>query len=472
MADLVTVRFSFYFYSFLLLFLVILLFTFFKKFFWRFLLLLLIFFIFGFWRWQIYEDKLNLREQQFQKIMKKEGEWLIKIWQTQKIKNQQKITAQLLLPEEKNPGKILVYLPSLPNYQVGEQLLLEGKLETPPVFDDFNYRDFLRYHEIFAVIRNVEILQEFPPKTFLAKITCFFYGVKDKLIQSEKTIFKEPAGSLASALLFGGTNLSRAWRDKFSATGIIHIISVSGFHMTVIVAFILALFFRLGFSRRQSFIFISIMILFYLLVLNFPSAAVRSALMAMLAFWAYISGRLAKAIYLLVFAAFVMLLLQPQLLLHDISFQLSFAATLGLVTLFPYLEEKLKYIPNPFKIRSIIFLTLSAQIFTLPISLIYFEKFSLIAPLANLATIPFAPFLMLAGFVGGILGLVYLPLAKIILYPFWFLFLAFFRVIDFLSAIPYAQIQLNLHIRGLVIYYLVLFILIISVQKFFPAKNK
>ncbi len=465
-------RFSIFYYVYAILFLAIPLFVLFKKSSWQFLILLLIFFIFAFWRWQIYEGNIKIKEENFQKIIGQEGVWQIEILQTQKIKNYQKVTAKLFFPEEKPSGKVLAYFPAISLYQSGENLRIKGVLESPPVFDDFNYRDFLKYRGIFAVIKDAEVINKLPPSNFLGRINFFLSSAKSKMMEMEKIVFREPAGSLAAALIFGSANLSKVWLDKFSTTGIIHIVSVSGFHMTVIIAFILALFFRIGFSRKKIFIFVSLVIFFYLLILNFPPAAVRSALMAMLVFWAYILGRLSSAVYLLIFAAFAMLLFQPQLLLHDISFQFSFVATLGLITLFPYLEGKLSFLPNPFKLRSITLLTLSAQIFTLPLSLVYFEKFSLIAPLANFLTIPFAPFLMLAGSLAGILGFIYLPLAKIVLYPFWFLFLIFFKVTDFLSAIPYAQVQFKLNILGLIVYYLILFVLLVCLSRIFPLKNK
>lgn len=122
----------------------------------------------------------------------------------------------------------------------------------------------------------------------------------------------------------------------------------------------------------------------------------------------------------------------PKILVYDVGFQLSFLATLGIVIFSPVLERVFKWVPQILGLREALQLTLSAQITVLPIIILNFERFSIVAPIANLLVLPFIPFAMLFGFVAVIFGKVFGFLGYLIL-KIIIIFVEFFAKLEFAS---------------------------------------
>ena len=139
----------------------------------------------------------------------------------------------------------------------------------------------------------------------------------------------------------------------------------------------------------------------------------------------------------------------PMVLVFDIGFQLSFAAVLGLIYIFPWLDYKLyqvsKFVPILFSTRSklqnrgssisqlnqndlreigsglkeLILMTLSAQVAVAPLLIYYFGNFSLISLPTNILILSFLPYAMLAGFIAGLAGMIFSPLGQLVGYIAW-----------------------------------------------------
>ena len=127
--------------------------------------------------------------------------------------------------------------------------------------------------------------------------------------------------------------------------------------------------------------------------------------MSILTFVAYYTGRKNYSLYTLFLSFIFSLLLFPKWL-KTISFQLSYAATLGIIL---FGEKTIKKSDNNFinfyhQIKADFKTSLAAQIFTAPIIFIYFKQLSLIAPIANVMISFLVPFLMVLGFLTAILG--------------------------------------------------------------------
>jgi competence protein ComEC len=135
------------------------------------------------------------------------------------------------------------------------------------------------------------------------------------------------------------------------------------------------------------------------------ASVVRAALMGMLVLLGWWFGRSANTARALWLSLFFMTLWNPKLLYFDIGFQLSFAATLGLIYISPFMEKFTKRFPDPFGLTSGAATTIAALIATIPFSIIYFRQFSFVAPLSNMLTLPLVPLIMLSGFLIAIPGL-------------------------------------------------------------------
>jgi len=213
----------------------------------------------------------------------------------------------------------------------------------------------------------------------------------------------------------------------------------------------------LGLWRKQAFWFSIIGIFLFVVMTGFPASAVRAGVMGMLLLWAMKNGRLANAQNSIIFSASVMLLINPLLLRWDVGFQLSFLATVGIVYFYP-LIEKYSIKKNGISFfNEILFLTLSAQVFVLPIIMNDFQQLSLISPLANLLVLPIIPLTMLLGFVMAILSFIFPPLATVFA---WLTFLPLkyeTSVIYFLANLKFSSVGImNFSWVWVVVWYLVL----------------
>lgn len=325
-------------------------------------------------------------------------------------------------------GQILLTSNLYPSYDYGDFLKIEGKLQTPPLIDGFNYSVYLARYDIYSVMYYPKIVKitgslTGPQSTYHALIS-FKQGLK-ALIDSN---LPEPEAGLADALLLGyRRTVEREDLNIFARVGLSHMIAISGSHITILSTMIINFFLALGFSRRRSLFSIFIFLGLYPLVTGLAASAVRSAIMGALTFLAVYYERLNSLLRALVFAAALMLLLNPRLLRDDIGFQLSFLAILGIVYLYP-LSEKITHrliakcpVRNKIKkflqtIIDMVNLCLVSQIVILPIALINFKQLSLIAPLANILVLWTFP-LLLASLIVGVTLSAIMPAAGV----WWFL---------------------------------------------------
>lgn len=274
------------------------------------------------------------------------------------------------------------------------------------------------------------------------------------------------AGLLEGLLLGGDGKLPKNIQDNFSRTGTTHIVAVSGYNITIIAEYLMLSLLFLGFWRRQAFWFSILGIFLFILMIGFPSSAVRAGVMGMLLLWAMKNGRLANSQNAIVASAAIMLLINPLLLRWDIGFQLSFLATLGIIYLYPFLERRLVKKNKVFGILEILGLTISAQIFVLPIILMNFGSLSLISPLANVLVLPIIPLTMLLGFIAGISKIIFPPLA---MFFSWLVYLPLryeIESISFLAGLKWASIEIkNFAWYLAVIWYILLIRTIFMLQR-------
>ena len=176
--------------------------------------------------------------------------------------------------------------------------------------------------------------------------------------------------------------------------------------MAEILIFFFGLTLRLGWNR--AFYLVLFITVFYIVMIGAPASAVRAGIMAGVLLLAQKTGRLYFAGRALLIAAAIMLIFNPLLLFYDVGFQLSFLAVLGIIYLFPIFDFHLsRFLKNKGSrwFRQILALTLSAQIFTLPILVYNFGSVSLISPLVNVLVVPLLPVILIFGFLGILAGL-------------------------------------------------------------------
>ena len=396
-----------------------------------------LFFVFGAWRYQSFKFKVENnslveyigREVSFVGIIDERPE-------------PGQSTTKIEVKIKDLDSRVLITTWKYPEYHYGDKLKIQGRIEEPAFFNDFDYKSYLAKDGVFAVMYQPQIeLVERGCGNFIKEKLLFF---KERLKNSINLIMPAPQSGLLEALFFGDEeNIPKKWIDKFNLTGTRHITAVSGMNITIISALILNLFLLLGFWRKQAFYFSVVFIIFYVSIIGAPSSGVRAGIMGILFLIAQYFGRYSNGSRIIVISAVLMLLINPLLLVLDAGFQLSFLAILGLVYLQPIFSDWLEKIPNVFEIRYTLSATLAAQCFTLPILIYNFGRVSLISPLVNLFIVPLITMVTILGFLLSFIGLISVPLGIAFSFPIWLILTYIFKIVDIFSEFSFANIILE-----------------------------
>lgn len=228
-------------------------------------------------------------------------------------------------------------------------------------------------------------------------------------------------------------------------------------HVAILTSILMSFLLGFGLWKKHAFWLTILLIMLFIVMTGFQSSAIRAGIMGGLFLLSRYFGRQNLSVRAVLFAATIMLFLNPLLLIYDVGFQLSFLAVLGIILFTPTLEKCLNKITNRFQIRNILSMTLAAQIFTLPILVFNFGQISLIAPFSNILIIPFLPLIMILGFIFILLGTILQPLAFILSLPLWVLLSYLLLVVKGFSSLSFSAVFFNVSWYFLPIYYAVLF---------------
>lgn len=212
----------------------------------------------------------------------------------------------------------------------------------------------------------------------------------------EARLTLQEAGVL-SGMLFGGyAGVEAATAQAFRDTGLVHILSVSGAHVSLLAGLLLWGSRMMGLTRRWRLAVVAGGIFLYASVAGWCAPVARAVCMGAVALGAAAWGRDKEASYALVLCAWGLLLYQP-LWLWDVGFQLSFAATAGLLLLTPKAQASLAAWGLPRLLAVPLAVTWGAQMAVLPWLAHYFQQISLVSFLANLLVLPLLEGAMVLG---------------------------------------------------------------------------
>jgi competence protein ComEC len=426
----------------------------------------LIFFIFGFLRTDFF--KMEIVNNQLQNF--NEQEVILQGIVVKEPEITQKNQKLIIKVEEIDMGpthvnseeRVLVYAPLYPEYQYGEGLQIKGILEEPPVLDDFDYKQYLARKKIYSIM--------FSPKIDVLPVerkVGFMSWVYKKILKGKLELgagieqnFPSSQSALLKAIILGNkTGLTDELKETLNKAGIRHLTAISGMHVTILINLLMLVFLGLGLWRKQAFWLTIVFILFFVVMTGLQSSTIRASIMGFLFLLGQHFGRTGDSLRAIIFGAVLMLVFNP-FLLSDAGFQLSFLAVLGINYLFPIFSNWLRKIPNIFQIKSILAMSLSAQVFTLPILIYSFGRISLVAPLTNILVLPFLPFIIILGFLSAFFGIFSHFLALIFVFPCWLLLSYLLKIAEAFSCFAFSSIHLKISWLWLIIFYLVLGFLI------------
>jgi len=187
----------------------------------------------------------------------------------------------------------------------------------------------------------------------------------------------------------------------------------------------------------------SLSIVFFALMTGAGATIVRASIMAILVLLARATGRVSDMTRLLFIAGFIMLLVNPKILVYDSSFQLSFLATFGLLYVSPLVAPYVSRVTDKWGLREVLIATLATQIFVLPAILYKMGEVSLVAVPVNMLVLLAIPLTMLLGFLAGLVGLVSTTLAWPFAFGAFFLLSYELFVVHIFSSIPFATLHIS-----------------------------
>jgi competence protein ComEC len=315
---------------------------------------------------------------------------------------------------EKIKGKVMLQVPIGEDWAYGDLLRAQGSLVTPFEIADFSYKDYLARKDVYSMMPYARV--ERMPGKGRSTLQSWIYQLRDNSLTVLNNLFPSPEADLLAGILLGmEQGLSANLQDAFKRTGTTHIIAISGFNMTILAGLFMGVFTRI-FGRRWGALTAIFGISIYTVFVGGEAAVVRAAIMGGLGVMGGMFGRRQSGLNSLGLAVFGMLLLDPNLP-WDIGFQLSAAATLGLVLYAQPLEEKvvhwlMHWLPEERAHKVIgplsefFLFTLAAQMMTLPIIIYHFGGFSWITFLANPLILPPQTLVLILGGMALLSGLI------------------------------------------------------------------
>ena len=353
-------------------------------------------------------------------------------------------------PTLSSKSLVLLITDRFPEYKYGDKIKVSGKLDLPKNFTsdngtEFDYISYLSKDQIHFLIYRPEI--EKLEGNNGNKIIANLYSLKNIFIEKISNVVPEPNSSLLGGLIFGAKqSLGTELLDDFRKVGLIHIVVLSGYNITIIAVGIFYLTSFLG-RRKLGFVIGAVSILLFAIMVGLGATVIRACIMSLISILAVYLGRPADALRFLFIAGLLMLLWNPLLLFYDPSFQLSFMATLGLILFSPFIisyisKNKIgKYIPQKFGMREIVASTLAVQFFVLPLLIKMSGFVSLISFLVNPLVLPLVPWAMAFGALTGAIGI----FSQMLSWPFgvisYFISQIMISITEFSASLPLATLQ-------------------------------
>ena len=379
-------------------------------------------------------------------------------------------TRRLVVDESIVPasGLVLVRTGRDMPWRYGDVVRAFGVLDAPPVLSEFDYRDYLARKGVLSLMypqRMQRIGQDQGSPIHAALL-----DLRAALRLSSQQVMPSPESALLNGILIGDDNEIPLWiQAAFRRTGTSHIVAISGFNVTIVIALVVPVLSRLLNKRRAALVAIPA-ILVYTVLVGASAPVQRAALMAIIGLFGQLVWRRGFTLNTLCATAFLMLAYEPDTL-FDGGFQLSLCATLGLVLYAGRLTGVVQaWLERRFAreraqrwagvLADVTLTTLAAQLTTLPLLLSNFKQLSLVSPLANALVLPLQPGAMILGMCASVAGLLSVPLGAIVAVPAYALLTATLRVVEWAGALSWATVPVyDFGAPVVIAYYLGLFAL-------------
>lgn len=331
--------------------------------------------------------------------------------------------------------------------QPGNRIVILGDLSLPPNDrnpSEFDYRDYLSNQGISAILNSYSSFDFVIIDYEKDLINSAIFNVRNLIANQIKSIYtQQTAGLLKGLLLADRSEISYDVKEGFIKSGVIHVLAVSGLHVGFIILILLFLLGRFNIYVRIAFTILGLFA--FVIITGLPPSVTRASIMACLILISFLRSNKQSNYNTLALAALIITVFDPSQVFNP-GFQLSFSAVLSIFIFLPKLKRLIARRITTNKSISFLLLfisvSLAAQIGTLPFTVYYFQKFSIISIIANLYIIPVIGFILALGILTLILSIVSFPLNSLYILVNEGIVESTFKIIDKMSSLSFSYLEI------------------------------
>lgn len=275
--------------------------------------------------------------------------------------------------------------------EYGDKLQISGEYQEPNKarnYKGFDYKNYLKINKIYGIIRvdlytNIIIKHQ----KNLSNFKLLIHKIREKLKQNIQELLTKETYALGIGILIGdNSRINEKIVEDFKNSNLSHMLAVSGAHINYVVLTVSILFTKKRAGIKAQRVVTIMMMLFFMELTQMTSSVVRAGISCIIYMLASLLYRKADVINAMAISTLLILLNNP-FKLFDIGFQLSYAGTLGIILFcklinIPIKNKLLKYLKDS------IIISISANIFIIPIMMYRFNTISLTFILSNLLAGP------------------------------------------------------------------------------------
>ncbi|WP_442908928.1 ComEC/Rec2 family competence protein [Intestinibacter sp.] len=328
--------------------------------------------------------------------------------------------------------------------KIGKVVSVQGKLKDLDRmnFDDFNYGRYIRSCGYKGVIYS-DYFKVIGQNKFYINLGQLKMYMRDTF----RYLYKDTSNFINSFLLGMKDDLTQEENEMFSRTGTSHVIAISGLH-TNIICILIAYVIR-GINKLYKLFILMIIMVLYSIMVGFSPSIVRAVAFVAVMYLAVFLFKKRDGITTLSLIASLLIINNPYTI-YNVSFQLSFLATLSILYFNKIIKKRLKF--------DIVSMTIAANILTMPIVYYVFGGIPVLSILGNIVIIPFIGIIMNLSIFSILFFEFSLNITKVIVYINKTLINMVYYILDKLSQIEIGYIEVeNPKMTYVIIYYVLIF---------------
>ncbi len=322
-------------------------------------------------------------------------------------------------------GKLYVTLPANQSEGLypGQKVEVRGQLYAPALPKNpnaFNFRGYLASQRCFAGFTAKSVT----PDKGQSPSPWALWQLRVRIAQAHEDGLGSPEGPLVSAMALGrkAVNVPYDIQDMFMQAGMAHTLAASGFHVSLVLGVVLAIMGHRAIADRFSnpvkakVIAGGLALGVYVLITGGQPSVMRAAVMGAAVLTGLALERSVKPLGCLLLAVTLLLLWHPDWI-DDIGFRLSVMATFGLMVAVKPIADQLEWLPTT--LAAVAAVPLAAYLWTIPLSLYYFNTLTTYSILLNMVTTPLVMAISLGGMVSGAIAVVWPWLGAQVAWLLW-----------------------------------------------------